>query len=377
MATRNAPAAAARIPPSAEKFLEKGTELACCPICQDPFTTKHVAIRIKACGHQYGENCLELWLRRKDATGTCPLCRGVLFKASPNLLARAQMRDAMRDLMPDAPVSPTRFVEYYRHATNVLRSAHDGFLSRLWTQLQRKSNGEVLSTDDAERRWREAHCLLSDPERCMLLGYFARISSLSLETTGSDCPVTSLYRTLKFFSRCCCPSQPGSMQVLSDATWCAIMRYQTNGNANATLHWADVRNAAWMLYNLDTEGSHTGDYWRVLHVFFMLVCIHGTRLQVPVYEIKNVLDLLRIMGYRDDAAGTRARDFATRVFVLAARRMVRLYKFSNPTTDGRISMLVNEPNAGRPFIKLNVESLWLESMGVGVRLASEKVFYLH
>lgn len=63
--------------PSKSDFFATGVIPAECHICLDPYdNVRHQAVEISVCGHQFGKECLEKWLR--DAH-ECPKCRTALF----------------------------------------------------------------------------------------------------------------------------------------------------------------------------------------------------------------------------------------------------------------------------------------------------------
>ncbi|KAI1524570.1 RING finger domain protein [Pyrenophora tritici-repentis] len=294
------------IPSSAKKFIETGIEIVSCAICHDTFTAEHVAIQIIACGHQFGKNCLEEWLRQRNLTGTCPLCRGVLFNASniPDRRGRARQVSPSTGtsppiFAPDAPVSPTRFIQYYSQTFNVRDSTQGGFLSRLWSGIMNPPPGDQVAT--AVRIIMLAFEEFPGPEYNALMRYISRISSIGPQATWTTCPITSLFNTLSCVARCC---QKGF--TLSLATWQAIMRYQLDAG-NDNLHWLNIRNAAWMLHGLHREGQSTGKHWLKLHLFLIILGIHRSEQHLPVYGARELLELICILGC-EDPFGTLAQD---------------------------------------------------------------------
>ncbi|CAA9958132.1 Zinc finger family protein [Pyrenophora teres f. maculata] len=355
------------VPPSANKFIEVGIEIVSCAICHDTFTDEHIAIQIIACGHQFGKNCLEEWLRQKNLTGTCPMCRGVLFNASNNPDRRSRVRQVSPGTLPpifasDAPVSPTRFIEYYGQTLNVRRSAQDGFLSRLWSGIMNPPPGDQVTC--AVRVIMLAFEEFPGPEYNALMRYISRISSIGLQATWSTCLITSLVNTLSYFARCC---QKGF--ILSLATWQAVMRYQLHAG-NDTLNWLEIRNAAWTLHGLHSEGRSTGEHWFKLHLFFVLLGIHRSQQRLPVYGARELRELIHILGC-DDPFGTLGQDGATRLFLLAAMHVLELSKiFDRPCRDARGLRLLNE-NTSRQLLKQDVEALWLEGMTLAAKEMAE------
>ncbi|KAL7771736.1 hypothetical protein CFE70_001686 [Pyrenophora teres f. teres 0-1] len=312
------------VPPSASKFIEVGIEIVSCAICHDTFTDEHIAIQIIACGHQFG--------------------------TLPPIFAS------------DAPVSPTRFIEYYGQTLNVRRSAQDGFLSRLWSGIMNPPPGDQVTC--AVRVIMLAFEEFPGPEYNALMRYISRISSIGLQATWSTCLITSLVNTLSYFARCC---QKGF--TLSLATWQAIMRYQLHAG-NDTLNWLEIRNAAWTLHGLHSEGRSTGEHWYKLHLFFVLLGIHRSQQRLPVYGARELRELIHILGC-DDPFGTLGQDGATRLFLLAAMHVLELSKiFDRPCRDARGLRLLNE-NTSRQLLKQDVEALWLEGMTLAAKEMAE------
>ncbi|KAF2794023.1 hypothetical protein K505DRAFT_337313 [Melanomma pulvis-pyrius CBS 109.77] len=54
-----------------------------CPICHEPYSDSHPAVRIikiDNCNHVFGHECLEAWLKSgQQNSATCPMCRALLF----------------------------------------------------------------------------------------------------------------------------------------------------------------------------------------------------------------------------------------------------------------------------------------------------------
>jgi hypothetical protein len=51
------------VPGSLRALLKDGVEAAECSICAQPFDSMHIVIQIKQCGHHFGKDCLERWLK--------------------------------------------------------------------------------------------------------------------------------------------------------------------------------------------------------------------------------------------------------------------------------------------------------------------------
>ena len=75
-----------------------------CYICKDPLNinihttpspTHHAAVRIHACGHMHGQDCLAAWL---DAGNSCPTCKRLLFEASGCSVSQADINSVVNTL---------------------------------------------------------------------------------------------------------------------------------------------------------------------------------------------------------------------------------------------------------------------------------------
>jgi len=355
------------VPSSAKSFIETGIELVSCIISQDTFTTDHIAIRIKDYSHQFGKNCLEQGLRQKEWVGTCPICRGVLFRASNSPGRGCPVRQVPPGILPpmatpDASVSPARCIECYEQASNVNLSAQHGFLSRLWSGITHPLPGDQKT--HAVRAIRSSSEKFPGSEYNVLVSYISRISSVGLEATWSTCPITSLYHTLAYLARCC---QAGF--TISLATWQIIMRYHIH-IANDTLHWLDIRNDVWTLHELHREDRPTGEHWRILHLFFIFMVIHYSHQLLPMYGAKEIRELICILGC-EDSFGTLAQDYATRGFLLAAMHVLRLSRiFDEPCWNARGLRLLSG-NTSILLLKQDVEALWLEGIKLGAKEMSK------
>lgn len=79
-----------------------------CSICLQPLAvhpTKdgipdpkcHAAIRVAACGHIVGKDCLDAWL---EVGHTCPTCKRLLFEATGDPITQADINNILRILGP-------------------------------------------------------------------------------------------------------------------------------------------------------------------------------------------------------------------------------------------------------------------------------------
>ncbi|KAL6708997.1 hypothetical protein ACN47E_002124 [Coniothyrium glycines] len=77
-----------------------------CALCKDPLATHpshtstpntkyHAAVRINACGHVIGQECLSIWL---DVGHTCPTCNRLLFEPSSAAITQEDATYVVRSL---------------------------------------------------------------------------------------------------------------------------------------------------------------------------------------------------------------------------------------------------------------------------------------
>lgn len=75
-----------------------------CYICKDPLDvnihttasiTHHAAVRIHACGHMHGQECLAAWL---DAGNSCPTCKRMLFETSTRSVSQADINHVVHSM---------------------------------------------------------------------------------------------------------------------------------------------------------------------------------------------------------------------------------------------------------------------------------------
>jgi hypothetical protein len=62
-----------------------------------PRERHHTAVRILACGHVHGADCLDTWL---DIGNSCPSCRRMLFEAHTQVFTQNDIQSIMRALAP-------------------------------------------------------------------------------------------------------------------------------------------------------------------------------------------------------------------------------------------------------------------------------------
>lgn len=79
-----------------------------CPICLDPLEVRpshakdtssklHPAVRIIACRHLLGKDCLDAWLQ---VGNTCPTCKRFLFEATDDPITQRDVNNVLRILSP-------------------------------------------------------------------------------------------------------------------------------------------------------------------------------------------------------------------------------------------------------------------------------------
>jgi hypothetical protein len=114
------------------------------------FTTPHSAVRIIACGHTHGQECLEAWLE----TGTsCPTCKRILFEASGNSISQADIDSVVRTLrhMVDEAriiMSIVRLVGRQEYEQALLQRTHDEEMKNVKANEAQSCQGAVMDEDD-------------------------------------------------------------------------------------------------------------------------------------------------------------------------------------------------------------------------------------
>jgi hypothetical protein len=58
----------------------------------------HAAVRITACGHTHGEDCLNAWL---EVGNSCPTCNRILFEIGGDPITQADVNDIIYSLGPE------------------------------------------------------------------------------------------------------------------------------------------------------------------------------------------------------------------------------------------------------------------------------------
>jgi hypothetical protein len=58
----------------------------------------HAAVRITACGHTHGEDCLNAWL---EVGNSCPTCNRILFEIGGDPITQADFNDIIYSLGPE------------------------------------------------------------------------------------------------------------------------------------------------------------------------------------------------------------------------------------------------------------------------------------
>jgi hypothetical protein len=118
---------------------------------KDPRSKLHTAVRIAACGHIVGEECLDAWL---DVGHTCPTCTGLLFEATGDPITQQDIDNVLRALGPMygenavmAVVARLMVRQEQEHAR--MRQAHEIELERMKKkEKEARNDGLTLSDDD-------------------------------------------------------------------------------------------------------------------------------------------------------------------------------------------------------------------------------------
>jgi hypothetical protein len=130
-----------------------------CTICTHPLAVHpthskdsrpqpHTAVRIVACGHIVGGECLDAWL---DVGHTCPNCSRLLFEATGDHITHQDIDNILRALGPVYGENAVMTVvarlmvgQEQEHAC--MRQAHEIELERM--KKETRNDGLTLSDDD-------------------------------------------------------------------------------------------------------------------------------------------------------------------------------------------------------------------------------------
>ncbi|KAH6865803.1 hypothetical protein BKA58DRAFT_471741 [Alternaria rosae] len=111
----------------------------------------HSAVRITACGHMIGQECLDAWL---DVGNTCPTCKRLLFEPTGDPITQQDINNILRTLGPDygedaimAVVARRVARQEQEHAR--MRQAHEIELERMKAEeTEARNDAFTLSNDD-------------------------------------------------------------------------------------------------------------------------------------------------------------------------------------------------------------------------------------
>lgn len=355
------------VPGSLKDFLADGIEAAECTICTEPFDNEHVVIQTKECVHVMGKLCLEKWLRQNKSQGTCPPCRGVLFKTETTK-KKTRPIPRLENTNPSG-FSPTfeRSSIYYGNRAVLERSIQTGFLNGLWTGvLARSMNGEGIVSPPVlsaciVAAYDQLH-LHSPDERSEGVFLAPYIPRTYFPTTAPLCSLTQLAGVLCKFSKIC-----GENYTPPKTVWSAILLFFSRpADSNVGLSWTGLRDAAWTLYGGHLEGKVGASQWRWLYLFLWMMAIY--RANHPNYhsfEIQDVRPLLRALGIGYPSEARDETDTNTRLFLSAAVQAFERNRIG--TNHGQLDrarrLLQGDADMGQ--LKKDVESVWLEGMAKG------------
>jgi hypothetical protein len=356
------------VPGSLRAFLKDGVEAAECSICAQPFDSTHIVIQIKQCGHHFGKDCLERWLKQKDSRGTCPTCRGVLFVKKAKVRGNSSIPAPLPAIRAQ-PLTLARFNEYYQQPGNIELSNRGGFLRQIWTIIQPGTNGvagQLAFVKSATiRAFDTGNDFSTDehtPERDMLAPYIQRLKS---RNANLACPIMGLVQTIsKLFTFCA----PGFTPA--DSVWRVVLLFQAqSSDIPPELTWPLLRDAAWTLQNHHLNGQGSREQWRALYLFLWLMAMYrAQRLgNSPWFKIDQVCGLLRTLDIGYPNAGGDARDTNTRVFLSAAVHVLEQSGIDTAYGQPDRSRRLLSDSTDVVQLKADVEGLWLEGMAIGSR----------
>jgi hypothetical protein len=356
------------VPGSLRAFLKDGVEAAECSICAQPFDSMHIVIQIKQCGHHFGKDCLERWLKQKDSRGTCPTCRGVLFVKKAKVRGDSSIPAPLPAIRAQ-PLTLARFNNYYQQPGNIELSNRGGFLGQIWTIIQPGTDGATsqLAIIKAAivRAFDAGNDFSTDertPERDMLAPYIQRLRS---RNTNLACPIMGLVQTIsKLFTFC----SPGFFPA--DSVWRVILLFQAqSSDTPPELTWPLLRDAAWTLHDHHLNGQVSREQWRALYLFLWLMAMYrAQRLgSSSWFKIDEVCSLLRTLDFGYPNAGGDTRDTNTRVFLSAAVHVLEQSGIDTACSQPDRSRRLLSGSTGVAQLKADVEGLWLEGIAIGAR----------
>jgi len=354
------------VPGSLQAFLKDGVEAAECSICTEPFGNQHVVVQIKECGHHFGRNCLEKWLMQKNTTGTCPTCRGVLFKKKrKNHHSQATIASVNQPSLPPQAPRAITFNEYYSNAENIEQSNRDGFLSKAWSfRALSGPTHTVLQAYDADN---DPSRTSNSTERRMLAPYIEvlRPAFNSNSVASLHCPVVGLARTLSQLFEFC---KATTNFTPTECMWRAIMLYQTEmDDLTPNFTWSTLREAAWTLHDPEDMLHRSGQQWRILYLFLLLMPVYWAHrihnsAALNIDDLRDILKDLRI-GY--PIAPRDAMDTKTRVFLSAAVHVLTVCETSTGYSQTERNWRLQDCNTSVARLKADVEGLWREGLAKG------------
>jgi hypothetical protein len=116
-----------------------------------PDSKCHTAVRIAACGHVIGEECLDAWL---DVGHTCPICNRLLFEATGDPITQGDINNILHTLGPEfgedaIMVVVARLMARQEQEHARLRQAHEIEVERIKVkETHVKNDGFALSDED-------------------------------------------------------------------------------------------------------------------------------------------------------------------------------------------------------------------------------------
>ena len=133
-----------------------------CPICLDPLalhlnqprrpqSNLHAAVRITACGHLVGKECLDAWI---DVGHTCPTCNRLIFGATGDPITQEDVNNVTQSLVPEygeraVMMVVARFMAHQEREYVRQKQTHKIEMDKMRTkEKQVKNDGFTLSDND-------------------------------------------------------------------------------------------------------------------------------------------------------------------------------------------------------------------------------------
>ena len=146
------------------------------------------------------------------------------------------------------------------------------------------------------------------------------------------------------------------------------MLYQTEmDDLTPNFTWSTLREAAWTLHDPEDMLHRSGQQWRILYLFLLLMPVYWAHrihnsAALNIDDLRDILKDLRI-GY--PIAPRDAMDTKTRVFLSAAVHVLTVCETSTGYSQTERNWRLQDCNTSVARLKADVEGLWREGLAKG------------